>query len=119
VQLALSRQSCHVNPHLYLVDFRYGFAISAPLVVPFCSYTLMLTLNMICSRYVLTALHCVFYSHLVTNHVSGSSCFTAHYLCGRMITQAFLVFLTTEKKFLLSMRDTCAINFQLKALAVY
>jgi hypothetical protein len=36
------------------------------------AFTLMLTFNMVCSLCVLTAMHCVFYSHLVRDHVSES-----------------------------------------------
>jgi hypothetical protein len=39
--------------------------------------------------YVITSMHCVFYSHIVTCHVSGSSCYVAYYLCAQMITLAF------------------------------
>jgi hypothetical protein len=67
------------------------------------AFTLMLTFNMVCSVHVLTAMHCIFYSHLVRYHVSESFCCTAYYLCARMITEAFLDFLTTEKKLISSL----------------
>jgi hypothetical protein len=58
---------------------------------------------MICIRHVLTAVHYVFYSHLVRDNVSKISWFTAYYLCARMIKEAFVGFLTTEKKLISSL----------------